>query len=90
MSIVGPPTSMASTLDTYHDDELDKMKVRPGILLVMFKYHRNELSNREKRLKDAWYANNNTFWLDVRIFFRTIATVLKKKDFIQMINPRQR
>lgn len=32
---------------------------------------------RKKRLKDAWYANNISFWLDVKIFFKTIITVLK-------------
>ncbi|MFF2497407.1 sugar transferase [Peribacillus sp. NPDC058075] len=79
MSIIGPRASLASVLDTYQDDEIDKMKVRPGITGYTQAYYRNGLSNREKRLKDAWYANNLSLWLDVRIFFKTISTVLKRE-----------
>lgn len=79
MSIVGPRASLSGAIGTYQDDEVDKMKVRPGITGLTQAYYRNGLSNREKRLADAWYANNITFWLDVKIFFRTIKTVLKKE-----------
>ncbi|MGM0777901.1 MAG: sugar transferase [Bacillota bacterium] len=79
MSIIGPRASLASVLDTFNSDEVDKMKVRPGITGYTQAYFRNGLSNREKRLKDAWYANNVSFWLDVKIFFKTILTVLKKE-----------
>ena len=79
MSLIGPRASLASALDTYQDDEFDKMKVKPGITGYTQAYYRNGLSNREKRLKDAWYANNVSFWLDVKIFFRTILTVVKRE-----------
>ena len=79
MSIIGPRASLSGAIGTYQDDEVDKMKVRPGITGLTQAYYRNGLSNREKRLKDAWYANNITFWLDIKIFFRTIKTVLKKE-----------
>lgn len=78
MSIIGPRASLASVLDTYQDDEKDKMKVRPGITGYTQAYYRNGLSNREKRLKDAWYSNNVSFGLDLKIFFKTIVTVLKR------------
>lgn len=79
MSIIGPRASLASVLDTFQRDEVDKMKVRPGITGFTQAYYRNGLSNREKRLKDAWYANNVSFWLDVKIFLKTIVTVLKRE-----------
>lgn len=79
MSIIGPRASLASALDTYKEDEIDKMKVRPGITGYTQAYYRNGLSNREKRLKDAWYANNVSLWLDVKIFFKTILTVIRKE-----------
>ena len=56
------------------------MKVKPGITGYTQAYYRNGLSNREKRLKDAWYANNVSFMLDVKIFFKTIITVLKREN----------
>lgn len=79
MSIIGPRASLASALDTYLEDELAKMKVRPGITGYTQAYYRNALSNREKRLKDAWYSENVSLGLDLRIFFKTIQTVFKRE-----------
>ena len=80
MSLVGPRASGAGALGTYQPDEEAKMNVLPGITGYTQAYHRNGLSVREKRLKDAWYAENVTFALDVKIFFKTIETVLKREQ----------
>ena len=77
MSLVGPRASGWSALENYQPDEVDKMKVRPGITGYTQAYYRNSIGVRDKRLKDAWYANNISFMLDVKIFFKTIQTVLK-------------
>ena len=53
------------------------MNVRPGLSGYTQAYYRNSIGVREKRLKDAWYADNISFCLDVKIFFKTIVTVLK-------------
>lgn len=79
MSIIGPRASLVDVIDTFQQDEIDKMKVRPGITGYTQAYYRNNVSVREKRLKDAWYANNVSFWLDLKIFFKTIQTVLKRE-----------
>ena len=80
MSLVGPRASGAGAVGTYQPDEEAKMNVRPGITGYTQAYYRNGLSVREKRLKDAWYAENVTFALDVKIFFKTIGTVLKTEQ----------
>lgn len=80
MSLIGPRAGDVESKDTYQDDEKDKMLVRPGISGYTQAYYRNNLSVREKRLYDAWYAHNVSFALDVRIFFKTIITVLKKDN----------
>lgn len=80
MSIIGPRAGDWESVDTYEDDEKDKCKVRPGLTGYCQAYFRNSATVREKRLKDAWYANNVSFWLDVKIFFKTIATVLKREN----------
>lgn len=80
MSIIGPRASGYEALETYKDDEKDKMNVLPGITGYTQAYFRNNLSVREKRLKDAWYANNVSFVLDVKIFFKTIQTVLRREN----------
>ncbi len=80
MSLIGPRASGAGALDSYLPDEVAKMNVLPGITGYTQAYYRNGLTVREKRLKDAWYAENVSFILDVKIFFKTIVTVLKREE----------
>ena len=80
MSFIGPRASGALALDNYQPDEIAKMKVRPGLTGYTQAYFRNNLSVREKRLKDAWYAEHMTFWLDVKIFFKTFETVFMREN----------
>ena len=80
MSIIGPRAGDWESVDTYEEDEKDKTKVLPGLTGYCQAYYRNAASVREKRLKDAWYANNVSFGLDLKIFFKTIMTVLKREN----------
>lgn len=77
MSLIGPRPSGALALESFLPDEIAKMKVRPGLTGYTQAYYRNKLSVREKRLMDAWYAENMSFSLDVKIFLKTITTVFK-------------
>lgn len=80
MSIIGPRAGDVESKDTYEEDEKDKLLIRPGITGYTQAYYRNGLGVREKRLYDAWYAHSVSFWLDVKIFFRTIITVLTHEN----------
>jgi len=80
MSIIGPRASEWDAVNTFLPDEIDKMKVRPGITGLSQAYYRNSVSPRKKRLLDAWYANNATLIIDVKIFFKTIETVFKHEN----------
>lgn len=80
MSLIGPRAGDVESKDTYENDEKDKMLVRPGISGYTQAYYRNNLGVREKRLYDAWYAHNVTMWLDIKIIFKTVATVLKREN----------
>lgn len=87
MSLIGPRACDVESKNTYAEDEKDKMLVRPGISGYTQAYYRNSLGVREKRLYDAWYAHNVTLWLDIKIFFRTITTVLKKENVYTNVDP---
>ena len=80
MSLVGPRAGDVESKDTYADDEKDKLLVRPGITGYTQAYYRNNLGVREKRLYDAWYAYNVSMWLDIKILFKTVLTVLKREN----------
>lgn len=80
MSIVGPRASTWDSLESFKEDELDKMKVRPGITGYTQAYYRNSISMREKRMMDVKYANTVSFVLDLKIILHTIKTVLLRKN----------
>lgn len=80
MSILGPRAGDVESKNTYEEDEKDKLLVRPGISGYTQAYYRNNLGVREKRLYDAWYAHNVSLWLDIKILFKTVATVLKREN----------
>lgn len=80
MSLVGPRAGDVESKDTYEEDEKDKLLIRPGITGYTQAYYRNNLGVREKRLYDAWYAHNVSMLLDIKILFKTVATVLKREN----------
>ena len=86
MSIVGPRPGDVESKDSYQEDEMAKLQVRPGITGYTQAYYRNSLGVREKRLLDAWYASHVTFFLDLKILLRTVVAVLKKEDVYNSIN----
>jgi len=89
MSIIGPRASGWTALENYQEDEMDKMKVKPGITGYTQANYRNSISVREKRLFDAWYANNVSLILDMKIFFKTITVVLLRKNLYTNENPEE-
>ncbi len=80
MSIIGPRAGDIESKNTYEEDEKDKLLIRPGITGYTQAYYRNSLGVREKRLYDAWYAHSVSLSLDVKIFIRTIKTVLSHEN----------
>jgi len=79
MSFIGPRPSLPDMLSLYTPEEMPKLSVRPGITGYCQAYFRNSLPGSEKRLKDAWYAQNISFALDMKILIRTVLTVLKRE-----------
>ena len=62
MSIIGPRASEWDAVNTFLPDEIDKMKVRPGITGLSQAYYRNSVSPRKKRLLDAFFLWIRNKW----------------------------
>lgn len=77
MSFIGPRPDPPSDLEIYTEHQRKKLKVRPGITGYNQAYFRNSVEQNEKFEHDVYYAEHISFWLDVKIFFKTIASVLK-------------
>lgn len=76
MSLIGPRPDPPDWLERYPEDIKVFLTVRPGITGYSQAYFRNSADGEEKMKNDAYYALHCTFWMDVKIFFKTIATVL--------------
>ena len=77
ISIIGPRPDPPSDMDIYTNEQKFKLTVRPGITGYNQAYFRNSILQDEKFANDVYYAKNITFAFDVRIFFKTIISVLK-------------
>ena len=76
MSLIGPRPDPPDWLERYPEDIKVFLTVRPGITGYSQAYFRNSADGEEKMQHDAYYATHCTFWMDIKIFFKTITTVL--------------
>lgn len=91
MSFIGPrPVTVNKPLEEYDEKRWIRLTVKPGITGSTQAYYRNSIGQEEKLQHDAEYAENVTFREDVKIFLKTIQTVLSKKDiYIKQENVSQ-
>lgn len=54
--------------------------VKPGVTGYAQAYFRNSITNEEKFKWDGYYAENVSFMMDVKIIFKTISSVLLRKN----------
>lgn len=83
MSLVGPrPTvdEQSVTVDHFHGDERMRYTVKPGITGYAQAFFRNSITQEEKYRYDAYYAENISFFLDIKIIMKTIASVLLREN----------
>lgn len=76
MSIVGPRPLLPEYLPLYNDRQKMRQVVRPGITGWAQVNGRNAISWTQKFEYDIWYVENQSFWLDLKILFRTVKKVL--------------
>ena len=80
MSIVGPRPLHVEYLNYYNDEQKHRHDVRPGLTGYAQVNGRNNISWKEKFNYDIYYVKNISFWLDVKIVFKTIKQVLIKEN----------
>ena len=80
MSLIGPRPDLPDGLDTlYKPEYMPRLDVRPGITGYSQAYFRNEIDLDERFAQDLYYVAHISFWLDVKILFKTAAVVLKRE-----------
>lgn len=80
MSIIGIRPDPLDWLDKYNEHERIILTVKPGITGYNQAYFRNSADGETKLKNDVYYAEHISFGLDVKIFFKTIKTVLFREN----------
>ena len=81
MSFVGPRPLLIEYLDKYSDYEKKRHLVKPGITgLAQINPEPSGMKSWSKSIKlDVFYVYNVSFFLDMKILFKTVVLVLFKK-----------
>ena len=80
MSIIGPRPDLPEHRDLYEGNEERKLEVRPGVSGLNQAYYRNTVPWKERIQNDIYYIDNLTILLDIKIFLKTVSSVLKRED----------
>ena len=80
MSWIGPRPDPLDDVQIYTPRQRTKLQVRPGITGYSQAYFRNAIEQDQKFENDVVYAENISFLFDVKIFLKTIQTVLCKDN----------
>lgn len=83
MSIIGPRPFVTTHYAGYEnlgEKEKKRLGVKPGITGYSQAYYRNSIGKEEKIDKDCYYTDHVSFFLDIKIFFQTIKSVLKREN----------
>lgn len=79
MSLVGPRPLLPFYLDLYSNRQKKRHLVRPGITGWAQVNGRNDISWTRKLELDVNYVENLSFWLDLKILWRTVLKVVKSE-----------
>ena len=83
MSFIGPRAHLITSYKGYESlDEKRKkrLEVRPGLTGYNQAYYRNSVSSEQKMENDLYYVEHISLWFDIKILFKTVFSVLKRKN----------
>ena len=83
MSLVGPRPLLTEYLPLYTARQARRHEVRPGITGWAQVNGRNAIDWEQRLELDAWYVENRSLALDLKILWMTVGKVLKREDINQ-------
>jgi lipopolysaccharide/colanic/teichoic acid biosynthesis glycosyltransferase len=80
MSLVGPRPLLMAYLDRYSPEQARRHEVRPGVTGLAQVEGRNATTWPDRLALDVRYVDERNLAMDLRILWRTIGTVLSRRD----------
>lgn len=83
ISLVGPRPLLMQYLQRYTPEQARRMDVKPGLTGWAQVNGRNAQTWEDRFTLDVWYVDHWSLWLDARIIWRTLVSVIKKEGVAQ-------
>ena len=80
MALIGPRPLLVEFLPLYSKEQARRHEVRPGITGWAQVNGRNTMKYSKKFEYDVWYVDHLSLLLDIKIIWKTIMNVLRRKD----------
>ena len=79
MSLIGPRPIVDGEIEKYGTNKDKFLSVKPGLTGYWAANGRNNITYSERIKMELYYVDNMSFGLDLKIFFETIVSVIKKE-----------
>lgn len=79
LSIIGPRPVVEDELEKYEENKEKFLSAQPGLTGYWAANGRSDTSYEERMKMELYYIDNMSIWLDIKIFFKTIISVLRKE-----------
>lgn len=81
LSIIGPRPLVETETQRYYGKRDALLSVKPGLTGYWQAYARNDVGYADGRRQEMelFYVQNRSVWTDIKIFFKTIGSVVKRK-----------
>jgi lipopolysaccharide/colanic/teichoic acid biosynthesis glycosyltransferase/UDP-N-acetylglucosamine:LPS N-acetylglucosamine transferase len=80
MSLVGPRPTLRYQVEKYNEFEKRRLLAKPGLAGWAMVHGRNSLTWPERIKYDVWYVDNWSFWLDIKIIFKTFYLIFIRQE----------
>ena len=71
---------MFFSVEEMDENRRKSYSVKPGVTGYAQAYYRNSITQEEKFKWDAYYADNVSLWLDIKILWQTVISVACRKN----------
>ena len=82
LSIIGPRPVIGDELEKYRNNKEKFLSVTPGLTGYWAANGRSNTTYEQRMMMELYYVDNISWNLDVKIFFKTIVSVLKKEGAV--------